>query len=101
MSLAVQQLTKQFGNHTAVNQLSFTVQKGQVFGLLGRNGAGKSTTIKQILGLVDPTSGTIQWEGKPIAEQNLSIGYLPEERGLFVKKSVYEQLAFFGALEGM
>jgi len=101
MSLKISNLTKQFGSHIAVNDLSFEVKKGIVFGLLGRNGAGKSTTIKQILGLIDPTSGSMEWEGSAINPNKLSIGYLPEERGLFVKKSVYEQLVYFGQLEGM
>ena len=101
MSLKVSNLTKKFGSITAVNNLSFVVEKGTVFGLLGRNGAGKSTTIKQILGLIDTTSGSIEWDGIGINPEKLSIGYLPEERGLFVKKSVYEQLVYFGQLEGM
>jgi len=101
MSLNITNLTKKFGSHVAVDDLSFEVKEGTVFGLLGRNGAGKSTTIKQILGLVEPTAGTINWQGKAIDPEKLSIGYLPEERGLFVKKSVYEQLMYFGRLEGM
>jgi len=101
MGLKVSSLTKQFGSHTAVDDLTFEVKKGTVFGLLGRNGAGKSTTIKQILGLIEPTSGQIDWNGARINPEKLSIGYLPEERGLFVKKSVYEQLVYFGQLEGM
>lgn len=101
MSLKISNLTKQFGSHKAVDNLSFEVKAGTVFGLLGRNGAGKSTTIKQILGLINPTSGNIDWNGAVIDQDNLSIGYLPEERGLFVKKTVYEQLVYFGQLEGM
>ena len=101
MSLVIKNLTKKFGSHIAVDDLSFEVEKGTVFGLLGRNGAGKSTTIKQILGLIDPTVGKIEWDGTAINPDKLSIGYLPEERGLFVKKSVYEQLIYFGQLEGM
>jgi len=101
MSLRVTNLTKQFGSHMAVDDLTLTIEKGKVFGLLGRNGAGKSTTIKQILGLVDPTAGTIDWNGSKLNPKDLSIGYLPEERGLFVKKTVYEQLVYFGLLEGM
>jgi len=101
MSLKVSNLTKMFGSHTAVDNLTFEVEKGTVFGLLGRNGAGKSTTIKQILGLIDTTSGTMEWDGEKLNPEKLSIGYLPEERGLFVKKNVYEQLVYFGQLEGM
>jgi len=101
MSLKLTNLTKQFGSHTAVDDLTLTIEKGTVFGLLGRNGAGKSTTIKQILGLVDSTSGTIEWDDATLNPKALSIGYLPEERGLFVKKTVYEQLVYFGQLEGM
>ena len=101
MSLAIKNLTKQFGTLTAVDDLSFEVKKGMVFGLLGRNGAGKSTTIKMILGLHDPTSGAIEWDGTALNPKKLSIGYLPEERGLFVRKNVQEQLNYFGLLEGM
>ena len=101
MSLKVTNLNKFFGAHQAVKDLSFEVKKGTVFGLLGRNGAGKSTTIKQILGLLEPTSGGIEWDGMTLNPDELSIGYLPEERGLYTKRSVFEQLAYFGALEGM
>ena len=101
MSLVIRNLTKTFGSHVAVNDLSFTVKKGNIFGLLGRNGAGKSVTIKQILGLIDPTSGKMEWDGKTLNPKNIAIGYLPEERGLFVKKTAYEQLIYFGLLEGM
>ena len=101
MSLKLTNLTKQFGSHVAVDDLTLDISEGVVFGLLGRNGAGKSTTIKQILGLIDPTSGTIDWNGSKLNPEKLSIGYLPEERGLFVKKTVYEQLMYFGQLEGM
>jgi ABC-2 type transport system ATP-binding protein len=101
MSLAVKDLTKKFGTLTAVDNLSFTAEKGMVFGLLGRNGAGKSTTIKMILGLHEVTSGTMLWNGAPLNPKTLSVGYLPEERGLFVRKHVHEQLYYFGQLEGM
>jgi len=101
MSLTIKNLSKFYGSHQAVNNLSFIVEEGTVFGLLGRNGAGKSTTIKQILGLLDLSAGSIEWNGAPINPDRLSIGYLPEERGLFTKRSVYEQLVFFGQLENM
>jgi len=101
MALSIKDLTKKFGTLTAVDNLSFEVKKGMVFGLLGRNGAGKSTTIKMILGLHEVGSGTIEWENAPINNKKLPIGYLPEERGLFVRKKVNEQLQYFGQLEGM
>jgi len=101
VSLKITNLNKFFGTHQAVKDLSFEVRKGTVFGLLGRNGAGKSTTIKQILGLLDTTSGEIEWNGKTLDPDELSIGYLPEERGLYTKRGVQEQLMYFGALEGM
>jgi len=101
MSLNIVNLTKKFGNHIAVDDLTLKIEKGSVFGLLGRNGAGKSTTIKQILGLIEPTAGSIEWDNVKINPDKLSIGYLPEERGLFLKKTVYEQLVYFGKLEGM
>jgi len=99
--LKISELSKQFGTHLAVNNLSFEIEKGQVFGLLGRNGAGKSTTIKMILGLVEPTAGEITWNGKPTQKSGVSIGYLPEERGLYSKSTVNTQLSYFGKLEGM
>lgn len=101
MTLQITNIHKEFGNHIAVNDLSITLEKGQVLGLLGRNGAGKTTTIKILLGLLTPTSGSITWDGKPVTNDNLSIGYLPEERGLYSKTKVSDQLRYFGRLEGM
>ena len=101
MSLKIKELNKSFGEHQAVKDLSIEVKKGEVFGLLGRNGAGKSTTIKMILGLINPTHGEITWNGADIKESSVSIGYLPEERGLYTKSKVNTQLTYFGKLEGM
>ena len=101
MSLQIKQLTKKFGQHVAVAQLNFEVKSGDIFGLLGRNGAGKSTTIKQILGLIEPTEGDILWKGNKLNPKNITIGYLPEERGLFIKRTIVEQMIYFGMLEGM
>jgi len=101
VSLKINELNKSFGEHQAVKDLSIEVKKGEVFGLLGRNGAGKSTTIKMILGLITPTNGSITWDGKSIKESGISIGYLPEERGLYTKSKVSAQLTYFGKLEGM
>lgn len=102
MVLHVQHVTKQFGAYTAVNELDFTIQKGEMFGLLGSNGAGKTTTFRMIIGLLEPTTGEITWDGKRINQSMSSkIGYLPEERGLYPKLKVSEQLLYFARLRGM
>lgn len=101
MTLKIKGLRKEYGELVAVKDLSLAVEKGHVFGLLGRNGAGKSTTIKMILGLIQPTGGSITWNEKPIQESGVKIGYLPEERGLYTKSKVSTQLTYFGKLEGM
>ncbi|CEG29305.1 ABC transporter ATP-binding protein [Bacillus sp. B-jedd] len=101
MGLEIRNLTKRYGETTAVNNISIELPKGQVLGLLGRNGAGKTTTIKMMLGLVQPDSGEIMWEGRPFRREELSIGYLPEERGLYPKTKIAEQLRYFGQLEGL
>ncbi|RHW40299.1 ATP-binding cassette domain-containing protein [Neobacillus notoginsengisoli] len=101
MGLEIRNLTKRYGDTIAVNDISVSLPKGQVLGLLGRNGAGKTTTIKMMLGLVQPDNGEILWNGKPFRRDGLSIGYLPEERGLYPKSKIAEQLRYFGQLEGM
>ncbi|GGE77738.1 ABC transporter ATP-binding protein [Priestia taiwanensis] len=99
--LEIKQLAKNFGDNQAVKSLNITLPKGSVLGLLGRNGAGKTTTIKMMLGLLTPSSGEIQWNGKDFKDAKLSLGYLPEERGLYPKSTVLDQLRYFGKLEGM
>jgi len=101
MTLEIKQLSKKFGETIAVNQLSLSLPTGRVLGLLGRNGAGKTTTIKMILGLLTPTSGEMNWNGKSFQSSKVKVGYLPEERGLYTKSKVVDQLKYFGKLEGM
>ncbi|UZJ78014.1 ABC transporter ATP-binding protein [Fictibacillus sp. KU28468] len=101
MALELQYLHKSFGHTKAVSNLSLTLPAGEVLGLLGRNGAGKTTTIKMILGLLVPDQGEILWKGSLLDRSQVSIGYLPEERGLYQKSKVSDQLRYFAELEGM
>ena len=102
VSLRVSNVTKRFGEFTAVDDLSFDVRAGRVFGFLGPNGAGKTTTIRMIVGITFPDEGTIELFGERVspALQN-RIGYLPEERGLYKKMKVVDQLKYFAALKGV
>lgn len=100
--LEIKNVSKSFGGHIAVTNESFTVDRGQILGLIGQNGAGKTTTFRMILDFLDPDRGTITWNGRPISQMNRDyIGYLPEERGLYPKMTVEEQILFFGQLHGM
>ncbi|WP_243385846.1 ABC transporter ATP-binding protein [Bacillus kexueae] len=102
MTVKLEQVTKNFGDFTAVNNLSIEIPKNEIFGFLGANGAGKTTTFRMILGLLSPTSGRITWGGKAINYSNSEqIGYLPEERGLYPKLKVKDQLIYLGRLKGM
>ena len=101
MSLVVENLTKRFGEKTAVDHISFSIETPGVFGLLGTNGAGKTTTIRTILGIMEADEGKAQWNGRKINRETLAFGYLPEERGIYMKTKVLEQLIYFGMLRGM
>jgi ABC-2 type transport system ATP-binding protein len=102
-ALVVDSVTKQFGNHVAVEAVSFTVPRGVVFGVLGPNGAGKSTTLRMITDIIAPDAGAITiLDGlKPGAQSAPHIGYLPEERGLYPKMKVVEMIEFMGELRGL
>lgn len=99
--LKVEGLTKSFGNMTAVDNVSFEIPNGKILGLIGQNGAGKSTTFRLILNFIEQDKGTILWDGQPIKEEDYNIiGYLPEERGLYPKVTIEDQLIYFGKLRG-
>ena len=101
-SLLVENVTKRFGEFTAVDDLSFNVRAGRVFGFLGPNGAGKTTTIRMIVGITAPDEGRIGLFGQSVSAATQDrIGYLPEERGLYKKMKIFEQLRYFGALKGV
>ncbi len=91
---------KSFGQLRAVDKISFATREGEIFGLLGPNGAGKSTTIKMIMNILAPDSGTILFNGETIRESDKDrIGYLPEERGLYRKVKINEMLLYFASLK--
>jgi ABC-2 type transport system ATP-binding protein len=99
MSLVLENLTKRFGTVTALDGISFKVDRGQVFGFLGANGAGKTTTMRIVLDILRPDAGTVTWEGTPTTDvPRRTWGYLPEERGLYPRLEVLEQLVFFASL---
>ncbi len=100
ITLSVKNVTKRFGDFTAVEDLSFDVRAGRVFGFLGPNGAGKTTTIRMIVGITFPDEGSITLNNERISHKLQSrIGYLPEERGLYKKMRVVDQLRYFAALK--
>ena len=95
-------VTKNYESKVAVDHLSIAIDAGQMFGLLGPNGAGKTSSIRMMMGITLPDSGSIQLFEKPFHRDSLKrVGYLPEERGLYKKMKVIEQLVFFGQLHGM
>ena len=99
--LEVKNLRKTFGDFTAVDDLSFTIQDGEILGLVGQNGAGKTTTFRLILNFLKQDGGSVLWNGQPLSEKEYNIiGYLPEERGLYPKETIEKQLEFFGQLRG-
>jgi ABC-2 type transport system ATP-binding protein len=101
-TLRLENVTKSFGDFTAVDDLSLTVRPGRIFGLIGPNGAGKTTTIRMIVGITAPDEGRVLLFGRPVGPAAQErIGYLPEERGLYKRMRVAEQLRFFGELKGM
>jgi ABC-2 type transport system ATP-binding protein len=100
--LELDDLSRRFGNVTALDGLSFNVPAGQVVGFLGPNGAGKTTTMRAIFGLTDLDVGSVRWKGAPVGyDQRRRFGYMPEERGLYPNMLVAEQVEYIGRLHGM
>ncbi|MCL2020207.1 MAG: ATP-binding cassette domain-containing protein [Oscillospiraceae bacterium] len=101
MALVVDNLVKRYGDFTAVKALSFSMEKPGVFALLGSNGAGKTTSIRAILGMLSKEGGTVTWKGRNLCVTEERVGYLAEERGLYGKYTVMEQMMYFAELKGM
>ena len=101
MGLILENVSKTFVGKKAVDNISFELNKPGVFGLLGTNGAGKTTTIRMLLGIIKKDSGEITWNGKVVDRKSVNFGYLPEERGVYPKTKIYNQLMYFAELKGM
>ncbi len=101
MLLEINDIHKTFGETEVLHSVSFKVESGKALGLLGRNGAGKTTTIRILMDVFKANSGEILLDGKPFDASRCQIGYLPEERGLYPKKKVMEQLVFLAGLRGL
>ena len=101
MSLELKNVSKTFAGKLAVDNISFSIDKPGVFGLLGTNGAGKTTTIRMLLGIIKKDKGKITWKGKTVDRKNVNFGYLPEERGVYPKTKIIDQLMYFAELKGM
>lgn len=100
--VSVDHFRMDFDKTTVIKDLSFDVRKGETFGFLGSNGSGKTTTIRALLGIYQPTGGTLTIEGKPYeVDGPVRLGYLPEERGLYKKETVLDTMTYFGQLKGM
>lgn len=99
--LILENVSKTFVGKKAVDGISFALDKPGVFGLLGTNGAGKTTTIRMLLGIIKKDSGEITWNGKKVDRKSVNFGYLPEERGVYPKVKIYDQLMYFAELKGM
>ncbi len=101
MQLELKNIRKSFGEKQVLTDISFCAQSGNAFGLLGRNGAGKTTSIRILMNVFPADSGEVLIDGKPVNYNKIGIGYLPEERGLYPKKKIFEQLVYFAELKGM
>ena len=101
MGLKLENVSKTYGTKKVVDNISFNVDKPEVFGLLGTNGAGKTTTIRMLLGILKKDSGSITWNETNVDRKKVNFGYLPEERGIYPKVKIIDQLLYFAELKGM
>ena len=101
MILELKNIEKSFGDKKVITGVSFKAEGGKAFGLLGRNGAGKTTSIRILMDVFPANSGEVLIDGQPIDYNKIGIGYLPEERGLYPKKIIIDQLTYFAELKGM
>lgn len=101
MLLELKNIDKSFGEKKVLKGVSFVAESGKAFGLLGRNGAGKTTSIRILMNVFPADAGEVLTDGKPIDYDKISLGYLPEERGLYPKKLIIDQLVYFAELRGM
>ena len=101
MGLTLKEVSKSFGTNKAVDTVSLTLDTPGVYGLLGTNGAGKTTVIRMLLGIINNDSGEITWNDKKVSREAVNFGYLPEERGVYQKIKIRNQLMYFGELKGM
>ena len=101
MGLVIKNVSKSYGTKKVVDNISINVDHPMVFGLLGTNGAGKTTTIRMLLGILKKDSGEITWNGKEVDRKKVNFGYLPEERGVYPKVKIMDQLMYFAELKGL
>ena len=101
--VSVKNFKMKFGNKEVISDLCFEVKKGEIFGLLGSNGSGKTTTVRALLGFYTPTAGELLIDGEKYDPENtnVTVGYLPEERGLYRKENVIDTMVYFGEMKGL
>lgn len=99
--LVLKDVSKTFAGKTVVDKVSLELTRPGVYGLLGTNGAGKTTTIRMLLGIISKDSGEITWNGQPVNRKDVNFGYLPEERGIYPKIKILDQLLYFAELKGL
>jgi ABC-2 type transport system ATP-binding protein len=101
-TLEISHLSKRFGDVVALDDMTFDVPAGELFGFVGSNGAGKTTAMRVVLGVLEPDAGEVRWDGRPLTlDTRRQIGYMPEERGLYPRMKVRDQLVYLARLHGM